>query len=140
MCVVCGCWCVSFAYCIWNDVCNAHCEAGQACRPPRALTLSLTFLPFPGSEPHTESPLLSLCPSVHDHCEGSGNSSTHTHQHVSFQLTALSLSAPDLPQIAPFIFPNTAAEDLRRAGVWPGSREARKGGSECSFVRSNSCI
>lgn len=164
LCVICGYWCVVFTFmewcmeglrtlwillaAVWLD---GHADLTEIWHYPS------TFLPFPGPEPHTQRLLSSLLecvyvctlrPTVHNHCEGSGNSSRHIHTSpLSSPLVAF-CSWPSA--IARFIFPNAAAEDWRRAdrgqaperrgmGGWR-KKENREGGSEGSFVTSSSCI
>lgn len=151
---------VSFAYMEWcmqaSAIVKLPCgwmgmQTSQRCDtvPPH----SFHFL----CQSHIETPILSLyvCtmhPSVHNHCEGSGNTSRHTDTSQPHWLPVI--CTPVLLQSFTFIFPNTAAEDQRRAGAWPGSREESRGeeckdggrkrsaggGSKGSFVISSSCI
>lgn len=82
------------------------CMSGWACRPPRALTLSLHIPTISWvRDTHSDSCPVSqwrkecvcvcaLHPSVHNQCKGSGNSSRHIDT-SSIQLHYLSLCAPD---------------------------------------------
>lgn len=83
--------------------------------------------------------------SVHNQCKGSGSNG----RHVFIRLFVTFCLWPFL--VAQFIFPNTAAEDHRRAEVWPSSREHRngrmkeerenRGWKQCfCLVRSSLCI
>lgn len=117
------------------------CMTGQACRPPRAATLSLHIPTISWvRDTHSDSCPLSveeriyMCVCVR--CILLSIISAKGQATAVDTLTLLPFSSAARRSVlltfslAQFIFPNTAAEDRRKAGVWPDSREDRNGSTE----------